>query len=297
MRSLTRLKHRVTDFIDLLSFSLCPFSTATTKLAVGKSSLNILQWPGRRVGSGGFVWDGARRLTSHFDRHGDGCGPNLRSSSNGLTSAAIPGRPWKGMSVLELGAGTGAAGLATAALGANVTLTDQASFCFPGPQGGDNPNGKLVEAETLLDLMRTNVTQNEAAFLGQKPAVSEMLWGNIAHMAALPPIPERSECGEFNEYGMIVGTDILLFQDAQEFMVQSLRRLSGPSTVVMIEHTDRTGGSGETYPADLLNFLGLLAEDGLWSPAVVRDNGRHITLRMVRRREDEAPFSGNIPRL
>lgn len=283
---LTRLRHRATDLKNVLSFSLSPFSVVTTELAVGTSVLNISQWPGSRVGSGGFVWDGARRLASHFERHGDGC-------AAGPHSAAAAGRAWRGMTVLELGAGTGAAGLAASTLGADVTLTDQASFRFP--VGDGDGLRKPGPADSLLDLMRSNVRDNLEALLGRKPEVSEMLWGEDAHMARLPPVTAQSRDG-YNEYDLICGTDILLFESAQVALVRSLRCLSGSSTVVVIEHTDRADSSGADYPPDLQNFFRVLAEDGLWSPSVVRDHGRRITIRMVRTGAGSQPFGGTLLR-
>jgi len=304
---LTRLGHRATDVVDVLSFSLSPFSTLRTELVVGPSVLQISQWPGSKVGSGGFVWDGSRRLASHFQRHGDGCAahgpPGRDGKGDGPSSGpAVRSRPWRGLAVLELGAGTGtgAAGLAASSLGADVTLTDQASFRYPGSEGGGDG---IRPPETLLDLMRLNVRNNAAVFEGgaggggtgrSRPRVSEMLWGDEEHMARLPPTPAQTE-GGYNAYDLICGTDILLFKTAQTAMVRSLRCLSGPSTVVIIEHTDRNG-SDDDYPSDLRHFFRLLAEDGLWSPSVVRDHGRYLTLRMVRTREGDVPFSGTIPR-
>ena len=64
-------------------------------------------------------------------------------------------------------------------------------------------------------------------------------------------------------------------------LLKTLRALSGAETVVLIEHTDRNGGAGDEYPSDLLNFLHLVENEGLWLPAVVRDHGCHLTLRMV----------------
>jgi len=276
----TRLKHRANDMASLIAFSFSPFSSFNTQLIVRRRPnevnnddnvvLNIAQWPGSKVGSGGFVWDGARRLALHLEQHGDGCGANSHTK-------AIASRQLQSLSVLELGSGTGAAGLAAAALGArSVTITDQASFCF-------KRKPLSAESDSLLDLMRLNVCANDH-LLETKPQVAEFLWGENSHMAKLPPlgdiITERHT--EYNHYDIICGTDILLFVDATAALVKSLRHLSCPSTVVVIEHTDRSNCS-VTYPSDLLKFFAAIQEDGLWSATVVRDEGRNITIRMVRR--------------
>jgi predicted nicotinamide N-methyase len=63
----------------------------------------------RGLGTGGTVWPAALVLAKHLER---------RFGAGGL----------RGKRVIELGAGTGATGIAAAALGATVVLTDQASI-------------------------------------------------------------------------------------------------------------------------------------------------------------------------
>lgn len=267
---LTRLRQRIGDMSDVLAFALCPFPSWGTSLSVGKSKLQLTQWPGRKVGSGGFVWGASRRLASHFQLHGDGC---AASPSPG-GAAAILGRSWSGLTVLELGAGTGALGLAASVLGADVTLTDQESFCYPNPLTVAQP---LV---SLLELMRINVRQNATSLLGQTPDVSEMLWGGDEQMMAQLP---------HQHYDMICGSDILLFESAHTALIHTLRCLSRISTIVLIEHTDRQDCASE-YPQDMRNFFRLVEDDKVWFPSVVRDHGRHLTVRMVRIQPGGLPF-------
>ncbi len=60
--------------------------------------------------------------------------------------------------------------------------------------------------------------------------------------------------------------------------------LCTPGTVVLFEHTDRGLWEGDyLYPLDLARFLAAVEAEGRWESTVVRDVGRHITLRMVRR--------------
>ena len=48
---------------------------------------------------------------------------------------------------------------------------------------------------------------------------------------------------------------------------------------------NRPVGASETeFPSDLVCFLSAVAAEGLWAPAVVRDHGRHLTLRMAKAR-------------
>jgi len=255
---LRRFSHRLGDTWTLLTFSLSPSAllSPSARLHVGGVVLQLAQWPGSKVGSGGYLWGASRRLASWLETNGDG------------DSASSPSRLIPGLKLLELGAGTGALGLAAAVLGANVTITDQASFCFP-----TGINERPVH--TLIDLALHNVDQNRRQLLktvtdAVVPQVAEMRWGETAMRLPHP------------QYDIIIGADILLFTSAHAALVQSLRRFSSPSTVVLIEHTDRSSDSS-CYPTDLLLFLKVVAEDGLWRASIVRDHGRHITVRMVYR--------------
>ena len=73
---------------------------------------------------------------------------------------------------------------------------------------------------------------------------------------------------------------MLLFVDAHEGLLRTLEQLATATTVVLIEHTDR-GKEAHEFPCDLLLFLKRVAAEGRWKPTVVRDSGRHITVRMV----------------
>ncbi len=217
-------------------------------------------------------------MAKYFETHGDGC------EAQSPTALAVAGRPWPGLSVLDLGSGTGALGLAVAALGANVTLTDQASFVYPGRPG------EGVGARSLLDLMRRNTASNagQHGAAGQAPvAVRELLWGADCAAAGLPHA----------QYDLICASDVLLFQGAHAALVATLRAASGPATVVVIGHSDRSGAddSAEAYPDDLRAFFAAVAADGLWRPAVVADQGRHLALRLVRLGRGERFDVGDLP--
>jgi predicted nicotinamide N-methyase len=314
---LTRMRHRVTDMSSCLAFSL-PYDadTSITVMADGNNdninnriSLPIKQLSGGKVGSGGYLWDGGRRLASYLEKYGDGHHDSSSSSSSNnnnnnninSNSNSIPSRSLYGRSLLELGSGTGSAGIVAAMLGCDVTITDQKSFVFPG-----GPNAQLTpENWTLLDLCNANVQQNAIAIqLAQQqrkqqihkheeqqhtqqndnnndyskpqssaivPVVNELLWGGDDQEKAL----------KHDKYEIICGSDILLFTSAHEALLRTIRNLSTPTTVVIIEHTDRGNSAKTRYPNDLEDFLKAVIEDGLWQPTIVRDHGRHITLRMV----------------
>ena len=316
---LTRAFHQVNDVWKVVTFGL-PLHSLSTSLRVGGRVLHLRQWSGSKVGSGGFLWGASRRLVHYMEAHGDGS-PALPPSADGSTlgAPAVASRPLWGLKLLELGSGTGGAGIAAAVLGAHVTMTDQASYVYPGGPQREQPT------VTLLDLARTNVELNAPLLLecaraaasaaaahttaasapaaadpaalaagtglrqhpspldvvssvvssGSSPApllpvVAKLLWGDAADLAGLP----------HPKYGIIAGADVLLFVDAHEGLLRTLEQLASATTVVLIEHTDR-GKEAHEYPCDLLLFLKRVAAEGRWKPTVVRDSGRHITIRMV----------------
>uniref|UniRef100_A0A7S0IZV2 Calmodulin-lysine N-methyltransferase n=1 Tax=Calcidiscus leptoporus TaxID=127549 RepID=A0A7S0IZV2_9EUKA len=266
----TRLRHALVDAWTVMVHGL-PIASHTTSLAVGPTVLTLRQWSGASVGSGGFLWSASRRLASYLEAHGDGC-------SATHAGEAVPSRPFSSLRLLELGSGTGALGLAATVLGAEVTMTDQAAFRYPG----EIPH-RQTPTRSLLDLARENVRDNREVLeraaettLPQltMPVVAELLWGSADDIQALPHA----------EYDVVCGADILLFTSAVPALVKTLGCLTDTAAVVLIEHTDR-GPEAAEYPLDLVYFLEMVEADGLWQPTVVRDHGRHITVRMVRKQK------------
>ena len=166
-RWLTRQRHGIADKKEVLTFWLAPSRPEDTQLRVGvgkSATLTLQQWKPDVVGkgTGGYVWGGARRLAAYLAEHGDGRGPcpagsaavqgrccqdppprishlppdatspNDRSTPRALCPrCGRTGRPWDRLTVLELGSGTGAGGLAASLLGSrDVTLTDQRDPVF-----------------------------------------------------------------------------------------------------------------------------------------------------------------------
>ena len=191
---LRRLRHRLSDELELFTFSM--FAAASTSLATSGAVLHITQWSGHDVGSGGRLWGGSRRLVRYLEVHGDGR------------------RPLDGLRLLELGAGTGGVGLAAGLLGAHATLTDQASFLYPGEE---LPTNVSQPSRTLLDLARENVARNEGAFGAAPPVVARLLWGDEEDERSLP----------HPEYDVICGGDILGFTAAHGDLLRTLRRQRG----------------------------------------------------------------------
>ena len=283
--------------------------TRSARLVVGAKTLHLQQWSGSTVGSGGNVWGASRRLSQYLEAYGDGSPPTA-------SAVEVLSRPLSTLRLLDVGSGTGAVGLAAALLGfGHVTLSEQASFCYPNSGG---PDGRKTPVRSLLDLARANVQRNVGALQScdasdgsdagngcdggggnggngdggggdsggtlpsgsprprgvarPLPEVARLLWGDEDDLAAMP----------HTSYDVICGGDILLFTGFVPQLLQTLQRLSSATTVVLIEHTDR-GNSATEFPLDLMRFLEAVHAEGMWQPTVVRDVGRHITLRMTKR--------------
>jgi hypothetical protein len=187
---LTRAFHQVNDVWKVVTFGL-PLHSLSTSLRVGGRVLHLRQWSGSKVGSGGFLWGASRRLVRYMEAHGDGS-PALPPSADGSTlgAPAVASRPLWGLKLLELGSGTGGAGIAAAVLGAHVTMTDQASYVYPGGPQREQPT------VTLLDLARTNVELNaplllECARAAASAAVSSLFASSDVAPAAMRFRPLR----------------------------------------------------------------------------------------------------------
>lgn len=127
--------------------------------------------------------------------------------------------------------------------------------------------------------MRLNSEVNGGG--GGTVSVREMLFGDKEMLALLP----------HKKYDLICASDVLLFTSAHVALDSTLRSLSDKDTVVLIEHTDRETGKGNDYPIDLMSFFKVLEAGGLWTPSIIRDHGRHLTVRMVWMKEGDAPFT------
>ena len=279
---LVRLRHQMADFWTVFTFN-APTLNLSTQLPVGTTTLWLRQWSGTDVGSGGAVWGASRRLIQYLETYGDGA-PAVPSPAEGEAAAiAVPSRTVGTLRLIELGSGTGAAGLAAAVLGfAHVTLSDQASFCFPNA-----PGEREAPARSLLDLARTNLELNigainsaqsdsissmerthptgansansESSLADHAPAadahvaaVAQLLWGDEADHAALPHA----------KYDVVLGSDVLLFTSAMLPLLATLRRVSHEGTV---------GGSKECEAR--VRLLGLTIQRG--SPGcAIRSLGR-----------------------
>ena len=129
------------------------------------------------------VWESCPYLIRYLDRH---------------KSRLIEGR-----TVLDVGSGTGAVGLAAAAFGAKVVvLTDSDSEATVSSDAGG------WSSTTTLELLRQNVALNRE--LADKCEVEELRWGHQRHMTDI----FRKRPGGFQT---IVGSDLLYYKPEETY--------------------------------------------------------------------------------
>ena len=168
----------------------------------------------RPDGSGGDltglrVWEAAPKLVKHLERHADTC--------------------LLGKTVLDLGTGTGAVGLAAAALGAkHVVLSDADSTATVSTDNG-------YETSSVLQELRMNVALNPAS-VQSAVSVEPLQWGDTSHMAALLA---RFPSG----FDTIISSDTLYYKPEETYdaLATTIRSLSSPNATVVLAYMVRHG--------------------------------------------------------
>jgi predicted nicotinamide N-methyase len=163
--------------------------TFVRQVLVRSTSLEIKQCYIGDVGC--VVWDAALVLTKFLE--------NKFYFSNEY---------WKDKYVLELGAGTGIVGLATASLGANAVLTD------------------LPE---LVELMETNIRANSDCF-SHLPKAMPLVWGQ--DISEFLPHPD-----------VILMADLIYYEESVSKLCKTVLELCGPHTVVLMCYEERDIGN------------------------------------------------------
>jgi predicted nicotinamide N-methyase len=106
--------------------------------------------------------------------------------------------------VIELGAGTGAVGLAAAALGTSVILTD---------------------LHSLEGLVTANIARNN---LSLKASFAPLCWGeSISSQIPSPP------------FDIILASDVIYQQEYIDPLISTLKTLSGPCTQIFLSNEHR----------------------------------------------------------
>ncbi|KAK0138685.1 Protein-lysine methyltransferase METTL21D [Merluccius polli] len=134
---------------------------------------------------------------------------------------------WANKHVLELGAGTGVVGLMAAALGAHVTVTD------------------LEDLQTLLEV---NIQENKGRISCGSITAKVLKWGEDVSDFLPPP-----------DY--VLMADCIYYEQSVVPLVESLKKLSGPSTCIICCYEHRTVGINPKIEAQ---FFELLQKDFSW---------------------------------
>ncbi|KAM4624886.1 protein N-lysine methyltransferase METTL21D [Polymixia lowei] len=134
---------------------------------------------------------------------------------------------WANRYVLELGAGTGVVGLMAATLGAQVTVTD---------------------LEDLQTLLKVNIQENQAIIGSGSINAKVLKWGEDVSDFLPPP-----------DY--VLMADCIYYEQAVVPLVESLKQLAGPNTLVICCYEQRTVGIN---PKVERQFFELLQQDFKW---------------------------------
>lgn len=145
-----------------------------------EQSIDILQ-EYDSYGVAGVVWEGATVLCEYITSHAN---------------------EWKNKRVLELGAGTGLAGIVAAKIGSqSVTLTDQ---------------------ERNLEILRQNIKLNFADGEVVKPHVEKLEWNvNLDDFSS-------------SDYDIVIGADVIYNVDMFRNLLKTMRHLSGEGCQVIL---------------------------------------------------------------
>ncbi|XP_022103266.1 protein N-lysine methyltransferase METTL21A-like [Acanthaster planci] len=165
-----------------------------THLSAFRQDTKTFEFAGRSVtirqrweelGVAAVVWDAAVVLAEYLE------------SSVNAQQLAIDGK-----SVIELGAGTGLAGIVAALLGGNVVLTDR---------------------KVALDQLQANVEENSPKSSGRSGTISvqELSWGENLQEFLKP-------------FEIIIGADIVYVEDTFPKLLQTIAHLSDRDTLVLL---------------------------------------------------------------
>ena len=129
--------------------------------------------------------------------------------------------------VIELGAGTGAVGIAAAALGTgSVLLTDADTTAHVACM----ETGGWRETSTL-SLIAENIALNQTTDVGARASVAQLVWGSPGCAARL---------GKFDT---IVASDTLYYEPSETYrsLADSIRALAAPAATVVLAFKERHG--------------------------------------------------------
>jgi len=135
---------------------------------------------------GNTVWDGSLVLSRYF-----------------ANRSVFKENHWVGKRVIEVGSGTGVAGITLAYLGANVIMTDQ---------------------EAQVQLIRSSIQKN-ASILKATPSAHELLWGE--------PLDSKIFKAPFD---IVVASECIYYEDLVEPLYKTLLDLTDENSQVFVSY-------------------------------------------------------------
>lgn len=133
-----------------------------------------------------------------------------------------------GRTVLELGAGTGAVGLAAAACGAARVVLSDADSVVTIRSGGE------WEERTRLASLADNVTLNQEAICGAAVSVEPLRWGEGAHLAQLTAAQPAG-------FETLIASDVLYAPREYDALAATVHALAAKDALVLIAFPVRHG--------------------------------------------------------
>ena len=139
-----------------------------------------------------------------------------------------------GLRVLELGSGQGLLGIALAAQGDEVVLTDPAVDF-----------GGSASATNTLSRLRGNIDLNRD-LVGRRASAEKLLWGNETDMAAV------QGKGPFD---LVIGCEVIYNSESHAPLLATLKRFSSESLApVVLGYLERNTGESEFLDLARLHF-------------------------------------------
>lgn len=159
--------------------------------------INITDGSNRSLGTGLNTWDGAVVLAKFFE----------------VNAYIVAGKR-----ILELGSGTGVAGIAAGLCGAVMSV--------------------LTDLPYALDNLQLNIKRNiDEDSVNTRVFMRALDWGDPKTYFN-PADVDRSTCAisEPPQWDIIIGADVVWVEDLVPLLVRALEALSGPDTLIMLAH-------------------------------------------------------------
>jgi len=186
------------------------------RLVFNGIEISVVQGSGRVVGTGCVVSAGVETLVVH-----------IASQYESLS----------GKQILELGSGVGAVGIATAAMGANVILTDVPTNPRPELRQSAEVVSSIGLFGNLLDVLQHNITMNSKAIAasGGSAKVLELYWDNEDQLQCIRDVAQ----GE--PFDLILACNVTYDSNFYSALIGSLKTLAEHRTRIFIANTSVLG--------------------------------------------------------